>query len=67
MKSIDEYWCNECAVKKRRTESRRFPLCFRVDASKAEDSLGHQVYQCELCGARYKLTPAMFPQGNDSR
>ena len=32
-------------------------VCFRVEASRLEESLGHAIYQCDHCKQRFKVMP----------
>ena len=37
----------------------RHPACFPIPVSLTEAAMGHEVFQCERCKAKFKLTPEM--------
>jgi hypothetical protein len=50
-------FCDACATRiKVRKLNRRPGVCFKVEASRREESLGHSVRECYKCHARFKLT-----------
>jgi hypothetical protein len=50
-------FCEACATRiKVRKLNEKPGICFPVEVSRLEQSLGHSVHECDKCHARYKLT-----------
>jgi hypothetical protein len=43
------------AVSRNRTKCTGLPM--RVDVSRLEEAMGHEVHQCDVCGQRFKYIP----------
>ena len=55
MISATNAFCDACATRiKVRKLNEKPGICFPVEVSRLEESLGHTVHECDKCHARYK-------------
>ena len=59
MRSLTDARCAKCRDKA------YAGVCIPVPVSRLENSLGHKVWQCDRCGARFKCT--VMQEGQERR